>query len=51
MRRVITIILSILISIPILSLDTYNESLNSYESGLYRITQFKENTDLKNVLL
>ena len=37
MRRVITIVLSILISIPVLSLDTYQETINSYDSGIFRI--------------
>ncbi|CAD8076816.1 unnamed protein product [Paramecium sonneborni] len=43
MRRVITIVLSILISIPVLSLDTYQETINSYDSGIFRIAQFKDN--------
>lgn len=37
MRRVITIILSILISIPLLSYDTYYELISSYDSGIMRI--------------
>ncbi|CAD8132326.1 unnamed protein product [Paramecium pentaurelia] len=43
MRRVITIVLSILISIPVLQLDTYQETINSYDSGIFRIAQFKDN--------
>ncbi|CAD8054540.1 unnamed protein product [Paramecium sonneborni] len=46
MRRVITIIVSILISIPVLSLDTYQETINSYDSGIFRIAQFKNNYNI-----
>ncbi|CAD8192818.1 unnamed protein product [Paramecium pentaurelia] len=51
MRRVITIILAILISIPVLSLDTYQETISSYDSGIYRIYQFKDNSEVMKSLL
>ncbi|CAD8196025.1 unnamed protein product [Paramecium octaurelia] len=51
MRRVITIILAILISIPVLSLDTYQEMISSYDSGIYRIYQFRDNDSVMKSLL
>ncbi|CAD8045835.1 unnamed protein product [Paramecium sonneborni] len=50
MRRVITIILAILISIPVLTLDTYQETLNSYDSGIFRIGQFRNHQQLIEIL-
>ncbi|CAK60438.1 unnamed protein product (macronuclear) [Paramecium tetraurelia] len=50
MRRVITIVLSILISIPALQLDTYQETINSYDSGIFRIAQFKDNYQIVSSL-
>ncbi|CAD8111350.1 unnamed protein product [Paramecium sonneborni] len=51
MRRVITIILAILISIPVLSLETYQEMISSYDSGIYRIYQFRDNEQMMKSLL
>ncbi|CAD8157087.1 unnamed protein product [Paramecium octaurelia] len=51
MRRAITIIISILISIPILTLDTYSEIINSYDSGIFRISQFRKNLPITNMLI
>jgi hypothetical protein len=46
MRTVITIILSIVISIPLFTYETYRESLTSYTSGLDRIFQLQGNKAL-----
>ncbi|CAD8085296.1 unnamed protein product [Paramecium primaurelia] len=51
MRRAITIIIAILISIPILTLDTYSEIINSYDSGIFRISQFRKNQPLTDMLI
>ncbi|CAD8181513.1 unnamed protein product [Paramecium octaurelia] len=51
MRRVITIIIAILISIPILTLDTYSEIINSYDSGIFRISQFRMNYPITDMLI
>ncbi|CAK86482.1 unnamed protein product (macronuclear) [Paramecium tetraurelia] len=51
MRRAITIIISILISIPILTLDTYSEIINSYDSGILRISQFRKNLPITDMLI
>ena len=40
MRRVITIILAILLSIPLLDIDTYVQKVSSYDSGLNRIIEY-----------
>lgn len=40
MRRVITIILAILLSIPLLDIDTYVQKISSYDSGLNRIIEY-----------
>ncbi|CAD8094231.1 unnamed protein product [Paramecium sonneborni] len=50
MRRVITIIIAILISIPILTLDTYSEIINSYDSGIFRISQFRKDFPITEML-
>ncbi|CAD8047286.1 unnamed protein product [Paramecium primaurelia] len=51
MRRVITIILAVLISIPLISFDTYQENINSYDSGIFRISQFKDQQNVKEILI
>ncbi|CAD8047499.1 unnamed protein product [Paramecium sonneborni] len=51
MRRVITVILSVLISIPLINFDTYEEKINSYDSGIFRISQFKDQQNVKEILI
>lgn len=48
-KRVITLVLSIMFSIPIFSIETYIESTQSYNNGLWTLYVYKDNPDIMNL--